>query len=86
MLYRIYTENTKRQHVIRDAVSKRYPGFTLIKGVGYWQGKREQSLIIEIITPRPDDKTILKLAGDIKRLNRQESVLVVKYPVDSVLV
>jgi len=45
------------------------------KAKGYWHGKKEKALIIEIMGLR-NDRLINKIAHEIKVLNRQEAVLV----------
>lgn len=73
-LYRIITEDINRSKVINLA-SKHFQGFTLRPGgIGYWEGKPEKSITLEVITDKP--ATINKLAGEIKQLNNQEAVLV----------
>lgn len=76
MLYRIFTED-KNQDELEKLVTKHFDGFTVVKGSGFWRAQKENSLIIEIVTDDTDAK-INALAGDIKRLNGQEAVLVQK--------
>lgn len=76
MLYRIFTED-KNKHQIEAIVNKYYPGFTLYKGEGFWRLQKEKSLIIEIITEEHETK-INKIAKEIKKVNKQEAVLVQK--------
>ena len=77
MLYRILTENKNRQ-VVEDIVSAEFPGFTIIEAMGYWNGVRELSLIIEIDTDGNEFKgmTVTRIAEMIKRHNQQESVMI----------
>ena len=82
MLYRICTENipAKRTKVER-AVANDFPGFTIIEGAGYWNGTREDSLIIEILTLDSEGGTkeldkIRAVARLIKRILKQEAVLI----------
>ncbi len=75
MLYRIYTEN-KNQKAIEKIVSKAFEGFTIYKAKGFWRLQAEKSLIIEITTPGIDREIVNKIAKDIKKANKQESVLV----------
>ena len=73
MLYRIMTENKNKKEVI-NLCNKRFKGFTVYEAMGYWRGRPEKSLIVEIIAK----KIICKaeaLARDIKKLNNQEAVL-----------
>ena len=76
MLYRIFTEN-KNHKEIEKIVSKYFEGFTLIKSEGYWRLQKENSLIIEIVTD-DTDKLINDMAGEIKKANNQEAVLIQK--------
>lgn len=72
-LYRIYTE---RKYNIERIASKCFDGFTLFNVIGYWKGKREKAVCIEIIGQAKDYKQIKFLASTIKRINNQESVYV----------
>ena len=81
-IYRIYTENTKRQPQVRKILDTKLPGYTLIRGVGYWEGKQEQSLVIEHIGEPALAKTILDIAKQIRIENRQRSVLVTTQDID----
>ena len=76
MLYRILTENKNRQ-VVEDIVSAEFPGFTIIEATGYWNGVREESLIIEIDAGNEiKGMTVTRIAEMIKRHNQQESVMI----------
>lgn len=72
-LHRLFIEDVNRGALI-DLVSSYFDGFSVREQIGYWQGQAEKSLLIEVIT----DKTaaVYELAGKIKALNCQESVLV----------
>lgn len=72
-MYRIYTKDKNRSK-IEHLVSASHDGFTLIPAIGFYQGKQEKSLIIEILETTLADA--VKLAESIKRSNRQASVLV----------
>ena len=89
MLYRICTENipAKRTKVER-AVANEFPGFTILEGAGYWNGAREDSLIIEILTLDSEGGTkeldkIRAVARLIKRILKQEAVLIEVIPCDA---
>lgn len=77
MLYRIFTENKNRGKVT-DLIKKYFADFTIFTAFGYWQGRGEDSLIIEIY--KPDHihvgYKIGELAKVIKELNNQDAVLV----------
>ena len=76
MLYRILTENKNRQ-VVEDIVSAEFPGFTIIEATGYWNGVREESLIIEIDAGNEiKGLTVMRIAELIRRHNKQSSVMV----------
>lgn len=79
MLIRIFTENKNYQDVV-NLVEKYFDGATIIKADGLWQGSIEHSLIIEIDSPIVDEivneSRFGKLIFDIKRLNKQDKVLV----------
>lgn len=77
MLYRILTEN-KNLAKIEKLINTYFEGYTLIKGKGYWKLQKENSLIIEIETSSDDDK-IKELAKAIKKLNKQEAVMVQRF-------
>jgi len=71
--YRIHTEDVNI-HRILELAGKRFEGFTVVSGMGYWRGIPERTVILEIITS--DAASIYLLAEEIRKVNRQESVLV----------
>lgn len=73
MLYRILTENKSKRDVLA-ITSGYFDGFTVLEGQGYWKGKAEASLILEVETT--DLVSIKRLANDIKLLNEQEAILI----------
>ena len=76
MLYRIFTEN-KNHRQVEKIINKYFSGFSILKSNGFWRLQREKSLIIEIVTS-DTDKLINDLAGEIKKLNKQEAILIQK--------
>jgi hypothetical protein len=57
-------------------ITKQFEGFTAYKGLGYWQGKPENTLIIEIET---DDKNkVLTLAKTLKNELEQQAIGLLK--------
>ncbi len=74
MLYRIYTEDIGRDKIIEE-VASRFISFTVFDAVGYWKGKAEVTLVIEVITS--DSETLHKLCQWIKWFNQQEAILLV---------
>lgn len=79
MLYRIFTENTPEyKETAIDLTAQYFDGFTVLEGVGYWQGAGEHSLCIEVSGHACIRGKVNELAGCIKRRNNQEAVLVQK--------
>lgn len=72
-MYRILTENKNTEATVK-LVSEHFRNFTVIHAQGYWQGKAEDTLIIEVagITQVP----AVRLAQAIRKLNDQQTVLV----------
>jgi hypothetical protein len=59
-------------------------GYTVLEGSGSWKGMKESSILIEI-----DGTTSAKVrsaADAIKRLNKQQAVLVQRHQAESILV
>lgn len=74
MLYRIYTENTNYTKIL-ELVKSYFPeGFMILTGEGCSDGKQEHSLTVDVITN--DQNRVLDLAYNIKKANKQNSVLV----------
>jgi hypothetical protein len=82
-VYRIYTEDKNRE-VIERLTSARFEGFTILSSVGHWQGTKENSLVIEILTDRRG--LVYDLATEIKQANKQDAVLVISFDVNSILI
>ncbi len=76
MIYRIYTEDLKRQEVLA-IITKYYQGFTIFEATGFWKLKEEKTIVIEIIS-KDSAINIKQICEELKTLNEQESVLVVK--------
>jgi len=79
MLYHIYTEDKPN---LADLASKHFDGFTILKGVGYWQGEAEPCAVIEIIDSKDKWLTVNTLALDIKEANKQQAVLITQISLD----
>lgn len=75
-LYRICIEN-KNYAAILDRLDIDFPnGYTIINANGAWQGKREKSLIIEIVSSKPSiESDVGKLAYWLKKHNGQDAVM-----------
>jgi hypothetical protein len=72
-VYRIYTEDLNRSKIIRLA-SKTFDSFTRHPTTGYYRGKPEKSIVLEIVEAQQSEVTAL--ANAIRRLNGQKSVLI----------
>lgn len=80
-LYRICTEN-KNYAAILDRLDSQFPdGYTIINANGAWQGKREKSLIIEIV--QKADVNIQHLVYWLKKHNEQNAVMVQVIDIDN---
>jgi len=74
-IHRIYTESKNEREIVRLA-SVRFDSFTVQPTAGYYQGKCERSLVLEVVGARQRD--VDALAESIRRMNGQKSVLIVK--------
>jgi hypothetical protein len=72
-VYRIYTEDADRDAVVR-AVTEKFESFTLHLTDGYYKGRPEKSIVIEIVDAQERD--IKKVAQAIQAILGQKSVLV----------
>ena len=84
--YRIYTENIG---AVSSICKRHIKNFTLLTGKGYYQGDdtyyQEDSIVIEHIGNSNEKtvKAIKRLCKEIKRVNKQECVLLTTEPVHS---
>jgi len=74
-VHRIYTEAKNEREIVRLA-SSRFESFTLQPTSGYYQGKRERSIVLEIIGA--SSRLVEDLAQLIRRMNGQKSVLILE--------
>ena len=72
-IHRIYTEKKNERQIIRLA-SARFESFTAQPTAGYYRGKREPSVVLEIIGAR--QRAVDELAESIRKMNGQKSVLI----------
>ena len=73
--YRIYTED-KGDKIVEKIACDNFDGFTILHGTGYWKGHVEKSIIVEVISEQNILHQVKICAQEIKRVNKQESVLV----------
>ena len=87
-IWRLYTEDTGAQYTptLQPLAAKHLEAFTIFRGSGIWHGHFEPAAIIETVAPdtRETAERIAALASEIATVNHQETVLVVKLPVESV--
>lgn len=77
MLYRIFTEDGKQyRENVKQIVNRHFDGYTLLSGRGYWKGKGERSLVIEVVCGKDKENAINSIANEIKVANLQEAVLI----------
>jgi hypothetical protein len=74
-IHRIYTENKNERQIIRLA-SASFESFTVQPTSGYYRGKLERSVVVEIIGAQQDE--VEALAERIRRMNGQRSVLILR--------
>ena len=74
IIHRIYTEDKRRATMVR-AISKQFDNFTLQPTTGYYRGKPEKSIVLEIVGAK--ESQVKWLAARIREINRQASVLVI---------
>jgi hypothetical protein len=74
-IFRIYTEAKNQRDIIR-LTGQSFESFTLQPTLGYYQGKPEKSIVVEIVGAR--DKDVGRLALRIGKMNGQKSVMVMR--------
>lgn len=77
MLYRLYIGSNNTTHKLETAkatgeVAKMFEGFTISLAKGFWQGKPEKSLIIEIETT--ETNKVQELAKTLCKVLDQQAV------------
>jgi hypothetical protein len=71
----IYTEDKNRNRII-ELVQKRFSGFTIMPTFGFFGGKPEASLKIEIWAEPWRKPLVIELAEEIRKVNAQRVVSV----------
>lgn len=77
-MYRIVTED-KNVEGIKAVLVVLHLDFTLFRGLGYWKGKEERSVVVEL--DRVSQATAKIVARKIKTMNDQEAVLLQEFPI-----
>jgi uncharacterized membrane-anchored protein YitT (DUF2179 family) len=73
---RIYTEQKNKRAIVQLAAEK-FESFTVQPTAGYYKGREEKSIVIEIVGARATH--IKSLAERIRKMNRQKSVLSLRF-------
>jgi hypothetical protein len=79
-IYRIYTEEKNKKAIV-NLIGRQFDSFTLQPTLGYYQGKAEKSIVIEIVGSTA--VKIKRLADRIRRMNGQQSVLILRIDCNS---
>lgn len=76
ILYRIHTEE---RFNLPDLTAEFFPGFTVLRGTGYYEGKSERAAVIEVYGTSDDRIEVEELARVIATVNNQSSVIVAEF-------
>lgn len=68
------TTNLLELNKIESILNKYYKAYTIIPACGYWEGKKENTAIIEIINELVNDDVLTELKTELK----QESLLITR--------
>ncbi len=74
-LYRLYTERRAEVDLV-PLVCEQFAGATVYLTRGLWQGKAEDSAVIEVIGTQSDLGAVLRLAQNIRQAYAQDAVYV----------
>jgi acetolactate synthase regulatory subunit len=72
-IHRIYTEAKNKRNILKVA-NQRFESFTVQATSGFYKGRKEKSIVIEIVGASA--RSIEQLADKIRRMNGQSSVLI----------
>jgi hypothetical protein len=73
--------NTYYRRVLK-IVNSYFKGYSLLNSVGYWNGVKEESLIISIIDNRINLESVNNMVEQLKSELKQESILIEYLKVD----
>ena len=82
VVFRIYTETADN---LITLTARYFSGATFYDCIGLWNSDTEPATVIEIVGTVADLQQVIDLAGDIREVNRQSSVLVTKHRVDTLV-
>lgn len=76
-LYTIRTEWTEEyQRNAERLMSSWFDSFNIVRGTGYWNLVREDSMTIEVIANDRQRDTVYHVARAIRKANKQEAIFV----------
>ena len=73
VVFTLYTESKPN---LSELVTRYFDGATITYGLGLWQGTTEPAAVIQIFGWLENLQNIVFLAGDIKTVNAQQTVLI----------
>jgi len=75
IIHRIYTEEKNKKSIVA-LVSHQCESFTVQPTLGYYRGRAEKSIVIEIAGA--SELKIKRLADRIRKMNGQQSILILR--------
>jgi hypothetical protein len=74
-IYRVYTEEKNKKAIVH-LLGTQFESFTVQPTLGYYRGRAEKSIVIEIVGASA--QKIKLLAERIRKMNGQQSVLILR--------
>jgi hypothetical protein len=68
---------------LRNVVSARYDGFTVVDGLGFWRGEAEKVKVLTLITPKAPDNGRLEM--DVLAIEEIRDMYKAEFQQESVL-
>jgi hypothetical protein len=78
--YTIYTETTDVVAIL-EICDLHFSGYTYYLANGRYKGRREDSMVIEVVSTSLDIQRVYSAAKEIKKTTRQASVLVTEHTI-----
>jgi hypothetical protein len=57
---------------IEEVLNKRFDGYTIVNSIGYWEGKKEKSIIVEI--GNTTEKEVVGVVKKLKKMLKQYAI------------
>jgi hypothetical protein len=74
-IYRIYTQQKNKREIVGLAAAQ-FESFTIQPTIGYYRGRPEKSIVLEIVGS--SEREVSQLALRIKKMNGQKSILITR--------